>query len=62
MSDLRGLSWKQLRALAATVETGSVTGAAKALSVTPPAITIQLKQLEGVIGAPLFDRLGRALE
>ena len=56
MPDLRGLSWKQLRALAATVEAGSVTGAAKALSVTPPAITIQLKQLEGVIGAPLFDR------
>ena len=56
MPDLRGLTWKQLRALAATVETGSVTSAAKMLHVTPPAITIQLKQLEGTVGAPLFDR------
>jgi LysR family transcriptional regulator, low CO2-responsive transcriptional regulator len=54
--DLRGLTWKQLRALAATVEAGSVTGAAKSLYVTPPAITIQLKQLEAQIGAPIFNR------
>lgn len=56
MPDLRGLSWKQLRALAATVGAGSVTGAAKALRVTPPAVTIQLKQLEALVGAPIFDR------
>lgn len=56
MIDLRSVSRKQLRALAATVEAGSVTGAAKALHVTPPAITTQLKLLETSIGAPLFDR------
>jgi DNA-binding transcriptional LysR family regulator len=56
MAEIRGVTWKQLRALAATVDAGSVTGAAKALHVTPPAITIQLKQLEGLVGAPLFDR------
>lgn len=56
MSDFRGMTWKQLRALAATVETGSVSGAAKALGVTPPAITTQLKLLEIEAGAPLFDR------
>jgi DNA-binding transcriptional LysR family regulator len=56
MADLRGLSWKQLRALAATVERGSVTGAAQALSVTPPAVSIQLKQLEEMVGAPIFQR------
>ena len=33
MSDFRGMTWKQLRALAATVETGSVSGAAKADAV-----------------------------
>lgn len=56
MPELRGLSWRQLRALSATVATGSVTEAAKALGVTPPAVTIQLKQLEAVVGAPVFDR------
>jgi LysR family transcriptional regulator, low CO2-responsive transcriptional regulator len=56
MSDLRGVTRKQLRALAATVEYGSVTGAAKALLVTPPAITTQLKILEACVGSPLFDR------
>ena len=59
--DLRGLTWKQLRALAATVETGSVTGASKSLYVTPPAITIQLKQLEAQIGAPIFEPHGLAI-
>ncbi|HMN73563.1 MAG TPA: LysR family transcriptional regulator [Rhodoblastus sp.] len=58
MSNFRGLTWKQLRALAATVEAGSVSGAAKALGVTPPAITTQLKLLEIEAGAPLFDRTG----
>lgn len=56
MTDLRSLTRKQLRALAATVETGSVTGAAKALHLTPPAITTALKLLEASVGAPLFGR------
>lgn len=56
MTDLRGLTLKQLRALASTVRHGTVTGAAKHLHVTPPAITTQLKILEKNIGAPLFDR------
>lgn len=56
MSDLRSLTLKQLRAFAATVEHGSVTAAARTLSVTPPAITMQLKLLEQMIGSPLFDR------
>ena len=56
MLDLRGLTRKQLRALAATVERGSVSGAAQTLNVTPPAISIQLKLLEEMIGAPLFRR------
>lgn len=54
--DLRPLTLKQLRALASTIENKSVTGAARALGVTPPAITMQLKLLEQLIGSPLFDR------
>ncbi len=56
MPDLRGLTRKQLRAFAATAERGSVSGAALALNVTPPAISIQLKLLEEMVGAPLFQR------
>ena len=56
MPDLRAVSLKQLRALAATVRNRSVTGAARELHVTPPAITTQLKILEESVGAALFDR------
>lgn len=58
MTDLRGLTRKQLRALAATVERGSVSGAATVLHVTPPAVSVQLKLLEELVGAPLFRRAG----
>ena len=56
MPDLRSLTLKQLRALASTVQHGTVTGAAKALCVTPPAVTTQLKLLEKSVDAPIFDR------
>jgi LysR family transcriptional regulator, low CO2-responsive transcriptional regulator len=58
MADLRGLTRKQLKALAATVERGSVSGAATALHVTPPAVSVQLKLLEEQVGSPLFLRSG----
>lgn len=60
MSDLRNVSLKQLRAFVATVRTGTVTAAARELHVTPPAIAIQLKNLEDSVGAPLFDRASGA--
>jgi DNA-binding transcriptional LysR family regulator len=56
MVDLRAVSLKQLRALAATARNRSVTGAARELHVTPPAITTQLKILEESVGAAIFDR------
>ncbi|ADZ69422.1 LysR substrate-binding domain-containing protein [Polymorphum gilvum] len=56
MSDLRSLTLKQLRALTTTVGQGTVTGAAKVLHLTPPAVTTQLKTLESIVGAPLFER------
>ena len=55
---MRNVSLKQLRALAAVAETGSVTAAAKRLHVTPPAVTMQLQLLEERVGLPLLDRLG----
>lgn len=56
MLDLRGVTRKHLRALAATVERGSVNGAAQALNVTAPAVSVQLKLLEELVGSPLFQR------
>jgi LysR family transcriptional regulator for metE and metH len=47
---------RQLRALEALVRTGSTKGAAAALHVTPPAVTLQLRQLEVAVGGPLVER------
>lgn len=55
---MRNATLKQLRAVAAIVETGSVTGAAKKLNVTPPAVTMQVQLLEQHLGLPLLDRAG----
>lgn len=56
MVDLRSLSLKQLRAFAATIRTGSVTQAAQALFVTPPAVTTHLKSLEKIAGQPIYEK------
>ena len=40
----------------ATVDAGSVSGAARALHVTQPALSRQLRQLEDDLGVALFDR------
>ncbi len=53
---MRSVTLKQLRALTAVMKTGSMTGAARELNVTPPAITIQMQLLEQIIGMPLFER------
>ena len=40
-------------------EQGSITGAAKALSMTQPAISHAINELEESVGSPLFDRVSR---
>jgi LysR family transcriptional regulator for metE and metH len=55
-TDLRAVTLRQLRALAAVARTGSVTGAAGELLVTPPAVSMQIKQLEASAGLPLVER------
>jgi LysR family transcriptional regulator, low CO2-responsive transcriptional regulator len=47
---------KQLRALSAVAETGSLTAAAEKLSLTPPAIHSQIKNLESAFGVTLLRR------
>jgi LysR family transcriptional regulator for metE and metH len=54
----RSLTLRQLRALAAVADSGTVSAAAKRLNVTPPAITMQIQLLEASVELPLLDRSG----
>jgi len=47
---------KQLRIVSAIARTGKIQKAAELLNVTPPAVTLQLKQLEDALGLALFER------
>lgn len=46
---------RSLRALVEVVDTGSVTKAARRMGRTQPAITMQIRRLEELVGKPLFD-------
>ncbi len=56
MTNMRNVTFKQLRALAAVVRTGSVTAAAQKLNVSPPAVTLQMQLLQDQAGLPLVER------
>ncbi len=53
---MRNVTLRQLRAVAGIAKTGKILGAADLLGVTPPAVTLQLKQLEESLRLPLFER------
>ena len=53
------VSFRQLRVFAEVARHGSMARAAEALHLTPPAVSMQIKELEGQVGLPLFDRAGR---
>lgn len=55
------VSFRQLRVFLEVARQGSVTRAAEALHLTPPAVSMQLKEIESQVGLQLFDRAGRAL-
>lgn len=50
------LEVRHLRALLAVADHGSVTKAAAALGVSQPSLSSQIRRIERVIGAPLFER------
>mgnify|MGYP002528229691 CR=1 FL=1 len=52
---------RQWRLFLAVAETGSVAAAARTVSLTQPAVSQALNQLEERVGERLFDRLGRGL-
>lgn len=58
---MRGATLKQLRAFCAVARHRSFAQAAEELHLTPPAVTMQIKELESVVGLPVFDRGARAV-
>ncbi len=55
------VTFRQLRVFTEVARHGSVQRAAEALHLTPPAVSMQLKEVERQVGLPLFDRSGRQM-
>ena len=60
--DPRHISLRQLEVLRTVAGAGSMARAAQLLHMTGPGVTQQVQQLERVLGAPVFDRIGRRLK
>ena len=56
------LNYHHLLYFHATAREGSMTAAAKKLRLAQPTLSGQIKQLEDMLGEPLFERRGRRLE
>ncbi|MEY4507602.1 MAG: hypothetical protein RL297_2180 [Pseudomonadota bacterium] len=56
---MKNATFRQLRVFNEVAKHLSFARAAEALHLTPPAVTMQIKELEGHVGLPLFDRQGR---
>lgn len=58
----RPLDWTLLRAFHATAKEGSLSAAARRLTLTQPTLSRQVAALEDDLGVMLFERVGRRLE
>jgi DNA-binding transcriptional LysR family regulator len=58
---MKGVTLRQLRVFSAVARHMSFGKAAEELHLTPPAVSMQIKELEGQVGLPLFDRGGRSV-
>lgn len=59
---LERVTLRQLRMFSALLQAGTTKGAAEALHVTPPAITLQMRELEAAVGMPLIERRRDGIE
>jgi len=59
---MRRVTFRQLRVFTEVARQLSFSRAAEALHLTPPAVTMQVKELEGHVGLPLFERQGRQVQ
>ena len=56
---MKNATFRQLRVFSEVARHLSFARAAQVLHLTPPAVTMQIKELEGHVGMPLFERNGR---
>lgn len=57
--NLRHLTLHQLRIFQAVAAHNSFARAAEALHLSPPTLSLQVKQLANTVGQPLFEQLGK---
>ena len=56
---MKNVSLRQLRVFASVAKHLSFARAAEELNLSPPAVSMQIKELEVEVGLPLFDRTSR---
>ncbi len=56
---MKNATFRQLRVFCEVARQLSFSKAAAQLHLTPPAVTMQIKELEGHVGLPLFERNGK---
>lgn len=59
---MRSVTFRQLRVFTEVARHLSFSQAAESLHLTPPAVTMQVKELESHVGMPLFERQGRQVQ
>jgi len=58
---MRHVTLRQLRTFTEVIRCGSFSAASQVLHLTPPAVTVQMRQLEQSAGLPLFERTGAGI-
>ncbi len=58
---MKNFTFRQLKLLEAVARNSSFTRASEELYLTQPAVSTQIKQLEGEVGMPLFEHLGKKI-
>jgi DNA-binding transcriptional LysR family regulator len=56
---LMNVTFRQLRLFLALADTGSVSGAARAMHVTQPSASMQLREMTQSVGLPLYEVIGK---
>jgi DNA-binding transcriptional LysR family regulator len=59
LTEVKNATFRQLRVFSEVARQLSFSRAAESLHLTPPAVTMQIKELESHVGLPLFDRRGK---
>ena len=58
----RAMTLRQLRTFKAVADLGSFSLAAQQMRLSQPSVSYQVKELEGALGLPLLDRLGKRVQ